>query len=250
MKLSVCTDAVFQSSSIDKAVYMLKELDISAIEFWAWENKNIEEIYKIKKQTGIDIVAFCTSMVSLVDEKQRETYLKSLKETIRIAKILGCKTLISQTGNDSGESRKKQHEILVEGLRQCVPILEKEDVTLVIEPLNVRIDHAGYYLWSSDEAAEIVKEVGSSNVKMLFDIYHQQITEGDLIRRITEYIPYIGHFHVAGNPGRHELYHSEVDYKNIISAIREMGYGGYIGLEYFPVDEIWKGIDYAKKVIS
>ena len=69
-----------------------------------------------------------------------------------------------------------------------MPYLEKAGITLVVEPLNIRIDHKGYYLYSSDEAAEVIKEVDSSNVKMLFDIYHQQITEGDLIRRIREYI--------------------------------------------------------------
>ena len=99
------------------------------------------------------------------------------------------------------------------------------------------------------EAAEVIKEVDSSNVKMLFDIYHQQITEGDLIRRIREYIPYIGHFHSAGNPGRNELYDSEIDYKKVFQAIKETGYDGHIGLEYFPREDPAKGLEYAKQVI-
>ena len=130
-----------------------------------------------------------------------------------------------------------------------MPYLEKAGITLVVEPLNIRVDHKGYYLYSSDEAAEVIKEVDSSNVKMLFDIYHQQITEGDLIRRIREYIPYIGHFHSAGNPGRNELYDSEIDYKKVFQAIKETGYDGHIGLEYFPREDPAKGLEYAKQVI-
>ena len=87
-------------------------------------------------------------------------------------------------------------------------------------------------------------------MKMLYDIYHQQITEGDLIRRIREYAPLIGHFHAAGNPGRHELYNSEIDYRKVLEAIRETGYEGYVGLEYFSVDEKEKGLEYAKQVME
>lgn len=116
-------------------------------------------------------------------------------------------------------------------------ILKDTGITLVIEPLNTRVDHKGYFLSSSDEAAGILKTVNSPSVKMLFDIYHQQISEGDIIRHIQEYIQLIGHFHAAGNPGRHELYHSELDYNKVIEAISALGYDKYIGLEYFPEDD-------------
>ena len=83
---------------------------------------------------------------------------------------------------------------------------------------------------------------------MLFDIYHQQITEGDLIRRIRKYLPCIGHFHAAGNPGRHELYQSEINYPYVFQAIENEAYEGYMGLEYFPEDAPEAGLVYAKKV--
>ena len=201
------------------------------------------------RKEGLEIAAFCTGFISLVEAEKREEYLESLKETIRTAKRLGCSRIISQTGAEISISRKEQHRNLADGLRACAPCLEENGITLVVEPLNIRVDHAGYYLYSSDEAAEIMKEVGSPNVKMLFDIYHQQITEGDLIRRIKKYIPYIGHFHAAGNPGRHELYRSEINYKTIFEAIRETGYDGYVGLEYFPEDEVQKGLEFAKQVL-
>lgn len=248
MKLSVCVDAVFMGQDIETAIREVKKQGIPAVEFWSWEDKDIEKIKKTIKETGIEISAFCTGFISLVDAPKRAEYVEALKRTISIAKELGCKTLITQVGNELEISRKEQHASLVAGLKACVPYLEEAGMTLVAEPLNLRVDHAGYYLSSSDEAAEIMREVGSPNVKMLYDIYHQQITEGDLIRRIREHIPYIGHFHAAGNPGRHELYDSEIDYKKIFDAIKETGYEGYVGLEYFPTDNVENGLNYAAKI--
>ena len=249
MKLSVCIDAVYMGKDIEEAIHSVKEMGIPAVEFWSWDDKDLDKLKKAKAETGIEIAAFCTGFISLVDETKRQEYIDFLIKTIAVEKELGCKTLISQTGADMGISREIQHASMVQGLKACVPYLEEAGITLVIEPLNIRVDHMGYYLSSSDEGAEIMKEVGSDNVKMLYDIYHQQITEGDLIRRIKEYAPLIGHFHAAGNPGRHELYNSEIDYKKVFEAIKETGYEGYVGLEYFPTDEAAKGLEYAKQVI-
>lgn len=248
MKLSVCIDAVYMGKSLDEAIKGIKAAGLNAVEFWTWEDKELSLLEASRKE-GLEIAAFCTGFISLVEAEKREEYLESLKETIRTAKRLGCSRIISQTGAEISISRKEQHRNLADGLRACAPCLEENGITLVVEPLNIRVDHAGYYLYSSDEAAEIMEEVGSPNVKMLFDIYHQQITEGDLIRRIKKYIPYIGHFHAAGNPGRHELYRSEINYKTIFEAIRETGYDGYVGLEYFPEDEVQKGLEFARQVL-
>lgn len=250
MKLSVCIDAVFMGKDVEQAIYEVKRMGISAVEFWSWNDKDLNKLQRVKEETDIEIVAFCTGFISLVDETCRQKYKDSLIETIEVAKKLGCRTLISQTGSDLGISRELQCRSMVEGLKACVPYLEDAGMTLVIEPLNIRVDHQGYFLSSSDECAEILKKVGSEHVKMLYDVYHQQITEGDLIRRIREYSPLIGHFHVAGNPGRHELYRSEIDYKKIFEEIKETDYQGYVGLEYFPVDEVDKGLEYAKRVME
>jgi hydroxypyruvate isomerase len=120
-------------------------------------------------------------------------------------------------------------------LKEAAPLLEDAGITLVIEPLNELVDHAGYYLVRSDEAFELVDEVGSDAVKVVFDIYHQQISEGHLIRNITEHIDRIGHFHAAGNPGRHELTCGEIHYPLIFEAIQGGTFDGYVGLEYWPV---------------
>ena len=111
-------------------------------------------------------------------------------------------------------------------------------MVLLLEPLNVLVDHKGYFLYRSDEAFEILREVNSPDIKLLFDIYHQQITEGNLIRNIVANIDLIGHFHVAGNPGRNEPYIGEINYVEVFKAADEAGYTGYAGLEFWAKGDI------------
>lgn len=248
MKISVCVDAVYAGEDIKAAIDDVLANGLDTIEFWGWEDKDIQALEEYQREKGFRVAAFCTKFISLTDPGLRDDYVKGLEETLKIAERLNCRCLITQTGADTGAERKIQRESLIQGLKACAPLLERQGVTLVVEPLNVRVDHPGYFLSASGEAAEIIKEVGSLNVKMLFDIYHQQITEGDLIRRIQEYLPYIGHFHAAGNPGRHELYQSEINYPYVFQMIGREAYDGYIGLEYFPEDAPGAGFAYAKKV--
>ncbi len=250
VKLSVCIDSVFMGQDVRAAVRQVKKAGISAVEFWTCEGKDISALKEAAVENGMEISAFCTDFISLVDETKRGEYLKALKASLETADYLDCKRIIVQAGQDMSFPRNVQRDSLIQGLKACAALAEEKDIILMLEPLNVRVDHKEHFLWSSDETVEILKEVDSSHVKMLFDIYHQQITEGDLIRRIREYMPYISHFHTAGNPGRHELYRSEIDYRAVISAIDETGYDGYIGLEYFPLDDVEKGLAYAKNIIQ
>ena len=119
-------------------------------------------------------------------------------------------------------------------LKNVAPLFEDAGVTLIVEPLNILCNHVGYYLDSSYEAFEICNEVGSPNVKVLYDIYHQQISEGNLIPTIRKYFDLIGHFHVADVPGRNEPGTGEINYRNVFKAIEDLGYDKYVGLEYEP----------------
>lgn len=243
MNISVCLDAVYNGRDIIESMKEVKELGIKKFEFWSWWDKdNLDEINKLKNQLGLDISTFCTKFASLVDQNKRTDYIEGLKESIEVAKFLGCKKLITQVGNDLRTAREEQRKSLIEGLKACVPFLEKAGITLLIEPLNTFLDHKGYYLYSSDEAFGIIDEVASPYVKVLFDIYHQQIMEGNIIKRISGNINKIGHFHAAGNPGRHELYFGELNYNEIFKAIDALGYNDDIGFEYFPLEAPAKGL--------
>jgi hydroxypyruvate isomerase len=112
-----------------------------------------------------------------------------------------------------------------------------KDINLLIEPLNTHRDHVGYWLDSSDRGADICRRIGSSRLRLLFDCYHMQIMEGNLIDHIGRNLDAIGHFHSAGVPGRNEIHSGEVNYAFLVSQIERMGYQGVFGLEYEPAVE-------------
>ncbi len=243
LKPSVCIDAVLGQHSLADACNIVAQAEIEAFEFWCWWEKDLDEVIRLRDQHSMSISACCTKFISLVDPHLREDYLAGLDASIAAAKRINCRTLISQVGDlRDGVPRSEQHQSLVDGLRAAAPMLEKAGITLVIEPLNDLVDHAGYYLVRSDEAFQIIDEVGSPQIKVIYDIYHQQISEGQLIANIQANIDKIAHFHAAGNPGRHELTRGELHYPSIFDAIRQTGYDGYVALEYWPLDDPLAGL--------
>lgn len=240
MKFSVSIHAVLGKSELSTAEKIEKAaaLGFPAIEFWKWWEEELDEVAQAARSNGIEIASICTRFVSLVDPAQRQAYIEGLKESIEAAQRLGCRYLISQTGDElDGVERGAQAASLVAGLKLAAPLLEAAGVTLVVEPLNTRVDHPGYFLQTSEEAAGLIAEVDSPNVKLLYDVYHQQITEGNLIPSIRRYRSVIDYYHIADHPGRHEIGTGEINYANVLRAIEDTGYRGYIGLEYFPASD-------------
>jgi len=249
MKLSVCIDAVYGGEPL-RGIEETALAGLTAFEFWGWTDKDVEAMDALARKLGLKVAAMCTRNFVLNDPEHRDEFLEGLKASIPVAKKLGCPTLITQVGQDTGAPREAQHRSIVEGLRASAPILEEAGLTLVIEPLNLRVNHAGYYLAGSDEAFDMVRGVNSPHVKVLFDIYHQQVTEGDVVRRLLANLPLIGHFHAAGNPGRNELTRGELNYRYIFDAIRKAGYTGYVGLEYIPLGNALAGLREAAALVK
>lgn len=162
-----------------------------------------------------------------------ETVKANVEKSLEIAKAIGVKTMIGLSGELECKT-DSQKVLLLENLKRTAEIVEKEGVTIVLEALNSLYDHKGYYLDSSYVGFEIVKAVNSPNIKLLYDCYHMQLMEGNLVNQITENINYIGHFHSAGVPGRHELHNGETNYPFVISAAEKAGYDRYFGFEYWP----------------
>ncbi|MCL7749762.1 hydroxypyruvate isomerase family protein [Halalkalibacter alkaliphilus] len=254
MKLSVCFDAVFFRGDPVESIKAVKEAGCNSVEFWHWRDKDIESIKKTVNELQMEIVAIMTDKVSLTDPKFRDEYVKKCSETIQVAKDLGSNLVITTVGDEIlGVPRDIQHQSIVDGLKQCAPMFEEAGITLIIEPLNVKVDlyHKDYYLWSSEEAFQIIEEVGSPNVKVLYDVYHQQISEGNLINTITKNIDKIGHIHGAGHPGRNEITSGEINYKAVIDAIKGTSYQGYFGLEYTPTSkDLSEAIRTAERFLS
>jgi len=171
----------------------------------------------------------------LVNPREREGFIQELNLSLEAARKVDAKRLVVLTGNEmGGMPRSEQMTNAVTTLRAAAPILEKHGVTAVIEILNTYVDHAGYFLYYVRDGAELVDRVGSPNVKLLYDIYHAQIMEGNLINNIRANIDRIGHFHIGDVPGRHEPGTGEINYRNVFKAIAELRdrYQGYAALEY------------------
>lgn len=236
MNYSVCIDSVFQGMDTLEAIRSCHALGYDKIEFWSWWDKDLDAMAACLKEHKMQAVTFCSKFISLIDPACRKEFLQALREGIAAARKLGVSCMIAQTGPDMGTDRDDQMKLLEEGLRECLPILEEEDFTLLLEPLNTRVDHRGYFIASSDEMAQLIRRVGSSHFRLLFDIYHQQISEGDLLRHLSAHLDLIGHLHAAGNPGRHELDLSEIQYPYLLREVEKLGYARCVGLEYFPAE--------------
>jgi len=228
---------IFRELPFLERIDAVAEAGYPAFEFWGWRTKNLKEILERKRRYGLDVAAFSVDHQGrLVDYSTKNKFISGLRDALEAAHKLECPTLLVTTGNEiEGASRDKQHESIVKCLREAAGLAEETDVTLVLEPLNVLVDHRGYYLYSSREGFEIVNEVNSPKVKLLYDIYHQQIMEGNLIDTITKNISRIGHFHAADVPGRHEPSTGEINYVNVFRSIEKTGYNGYVGLEFKPL---------------
>jgi hydroxypyruvate isomerase len=247
MDFSVCIDSIFRGMDRTAALGKLKEAGYGKFEFWNWWEGDMDALAAKAKALSLDCHTFCTRHIGLTDPGRREAWLAGLKESIETAKKFGTRLLISQGGDDTGARRDFQYNSVLEGLKAAADLLQGTDITLLLEPLNTKIDHRSVWLESSDEGFSLVKEAGSPNIRLLFDIYHQQISEGDILRRLEANIGLVGHIHCAGNPGRHEIYRGELDYAFIFRELAGMAYRGSVGLEYFPTEDPAAGL---KKILD
>jgi hydroxypyruvate isomerase len=169
------------------------------------------------------------------DKTLHEAIRAQFAENLPRAKKEGVPNVITFSGNRRGKSDEEGMENCYLILKDVVKIAEDNEVTICMELLNSKVDHKDYQCDHTKWGAELCKRVGSPRFKLLYDIYHMQIMEGDIIRTIRENFQYIGHFHTAGNPGRHQFDDTqEMNYRPIAQAIVDLGYTGYLSHEYSP----------------
>jgi len=215
------------------AIRVAAKLGYKAVEFWENDGFDVAAYKQALDETGVTL-ACMGGGGNLVDANARTDFANSVKAAIENAKILGAKGLIATTGQElENVPREAQKQSIIDGLKEAAKLLAGTGLKMYLEPLNILVDHMGYFLYTSAEGFEIIRAVDSPDVKLLYDIYHQQITEGQLIANISNNIDLIGHFHVAGNPGRGEPYFGEINYVEVFKAIKAAGYTGYAGLEYW-----------------
>ncbi len=169
------------------------------------------------------------------DKKFHAQLVKNYTEMIPLVARAGYKNLICFSGNRRGIDDETGLKNCTEGLKQVMNLAEKNKVMVIMELLNSKVDHKDYQCDHTSWGVELVKRVGSPNFKLLYDIYHMQIDEGDVIRTIRNNYDYIAHYHTGGVPGRNEIDESqELYYPAIMKALTDLDYTGYVAQEFIP----------------
>ena len=198
-----------------------------------------EAMAKVMKERGLQMGVFVAHKIYWTrpnlasgDPEKRREFLDQISAAVEVARRVGAKWMTVVPGHrDHKLKMGYQTTHVVETLKRASDILEPHDLTMVLEPLNFR-DHPGLFLTESPQAYEICKAVNSPSCKILFDIYHQQIQEGNLIPNIEACWDEIAYFQIGDNPGRKEPTSGEINYKNVLKFIHDKGFNGILGMEH------------------
>lgn len=240
MKLTVCLELFFADVPIEERIARIKDAGFDAGEFWGWRDKDLDAISREARRQQVAITSMTAMSIhpGLNDASKHEEFVAAVRDSAQAAKRVNCPNLIVMAGNVLPRvPRSTQLANVVEGLKRLAPVAEEVGVTLVLELLNSRYDHPGYLLDNSEEMGLVIRAVDHPNLEALYDIYHAGIMEGNIIENIRANIDCIGHFHAAGIPGRNEPKAGEQNYPAICRAIDELGFPGYLGLEYRPTKD-------------
>lgn len=218
-------------------------------EHTAWSDADIERVKKTLRSFRLAIDALSSvpnwsrEPVSMLDPAQRENLLKEVEKNILVARKLEVPRLLLMSGNAiPGRTYEEQWASLVESGKRAAEVAARHNVTLIIEPLNNKVNHKGYFLATCVEGLRLVREVDNPHLRLLFDIYHEQVQVGNVIRTIQEAASVTEVFHVADNPGRNDPGTGELNYPNIYRAIAKTGFRGHIAMEYLPLGDPVKSL--------
>ena len=226
----------FGKYSLEELIAEIKKIGFSAIDLVGPKD------WDTLKKHGIDSSMCNGAEINLIDgfneKKNHETLVKNYTEMIPLVAKAGYKNLICFSGNRRGMSDEQGLANSVIGLKKIIGLAEKHGVTIQMELFNTKVDHPDYMCSSTAWGVALCDALGSENFKLLYDIYHMQIEEGDIIRTIRDYHEYFGHYHTAGVPGRNEINDTqELNYPAIAKAVADTGFTGYFAQEFVPTYE-------------
>jgi len=250
-KLSVRVEPLFPGLSLEAQIEKVAEAGYQGFEFGDWRAADSNRIVKLKNKLGIECACLVGNVgvnpkgMGLCDPAERDGFLAEMRASTEAARRFESRRLVVLSGfKVPGRPRAPQHDSIVEGLKRAHDVVSPHGITMIVEvvntlapvePLNPRgNNHADYYLDRTAEAFEIVRKTGSPFVKILYDTYHSQIMEGNLIETIRKNITHIGHIHIGDVPQRHEPGTGEINFPNVFRAIRETGFSDFVAMEYIP----------------
>lgn len=265
MRLSVRVEPLFPGLSLAKQMERVAAAGYQGYEFGDWRAADAKATVALQRKLGIECVCIVGNKsvnpkgMGLCDPAERAGFLAEIAASAEAAVRLETKKIVVLSGfKIPGMTRAAMHASMVEGMKRAHDVVSKLGVTMIVEPINTLAkieplnpkgdNHANYFLDRTPEAFEMVREVGSPYFQILYDLYHVQIMEGNLIETIRENIAAIGHFHIGDVPGRHEPGTGEIHYGNVFRAIRESGYKGYCGMEYIPTKDAMRTLADVRKL--
>jgi hydroxypyruvate isomerase len=247
MKLSkcACIEPLYFELPFLQRFEAAKKDGFDYVEFWGWTDKDLDAVKKAAAGCGTKISGFNGDAdYSLIDPAHKQKYIDFLKRSVDVALKIGALsvTIHSNALGDGGIVVNHYTELsdtvkkcaMFGTLIECAKIAEQSGITMNLEALNIITDHIGNYLIRTSDAAEMTRLINSPKLKILYDVYHMQLNEGNLCGNINAFADQIGHVHVADAPGRHEPDTGEINYANVFTCLEKSGYTGRIGYELFP----------------
>jgi len=258
--IAVATGSQVRSLAADSQQQPLKGNIHHSVSRWCYGKFSLDELCQACKRIGIESVELLkpsewntvkkhglTCAMTSVGKgigkgfnrlEYHDELVTELERVVPMAADAGMTNLICMSGNRDGMDDEQGLENCAIGLKRIVGLCEKHKVTLCMELLNSKVNHPDYMCDHTEWGVRLCKKVGSPRFKLLYDIYHMQIMEGDLIRTIRDNAEYIGHYHTGGNPGRHEIDETqEIYYPAVMRAILETGFAGFVGQEFVPASD-------------
>ena len=250
MILSPCIEWLFADGSLPfpERIRAAAGAGFRQVEFWTSSDKDIGDVQRAIRESGIRITAFVSEPTGrLVDPATHHEFLRGVSRTCGLATELGAENLIVVSGDAlPGVGRDAQHRAVVEALRRAAPIASESGLRVILEPLNTLVDHPGYFLDSTIEGLEIVREVDHQAVRLLYDMYHSVVMGEDPSTVLAGAGDLVGHVHIADVPGRHEPGSGTIDWPRRLADLRSAGYAGAIGLEFMPRRDTISSLDYVR----
>ena len=240
MEFSLCIDSIYPKENLKEKLQKIKQSGFKFIEFWDWRDKDFELIIN----SGLKVTNFSGNRASSLTLDSKEKVIQEVNASIDAAKKLKCDRIMLLADILEGDGSVKTNSIssekkllrLYDNLIVLVEVAKKRDIVLVIEPLNTFKDHKNYYLDNFQKTLELIQSIDSEHLKILYDIYHMQIMEGNILETLQKYHEFIEYIHIANVPYRCEPWTGELDFKFILKELSKV-YLGFIGFEFFVWDQ-------------
>jgi hydroxypyruvate isomerase len=238
----------FGVDSTEAGIERAAAVGVDGVEVFGVADDEIDAVVAAGERHGIDVFGTLGEGAAaeidgpdapcMVRPEHHDQAVADIRRGVETVEKLEGESLILTVGQRQEDlDVSTQQTAIVDVLRAAAPAAEAAGVTLLVEPLNVRVNHPGDFLRTTDRGVSIVDAVDHPNVKLLFDAYHQQITEGDICRRFYRHVEHIGHVHIADNPGRHEPGTGEIDHGFLFETIAESDYDGWVSCEFQPTGD-------------